>query len=104
MSYCIHFRKKVLAKLDEGYSIREVSAQFEIDKMTIVSWKKRLERKTTHPRLPAKINDQALRDDVEKYPDDYQYERAIRFNCSKSAIGHALKRLNITLKKDFKSP
>lgn len=99
MSYSIHFRKKVLAKLDEGKSIREVAAQFEIDKNTILSWKKRLEIKTTRPRKPSKIDDQALKDDVEQYPDDFQFERAIRFNCSKSAIGHALKRLDISVKK-----
>lgn len=99
MSYSVHFRKKVLAKLEEGKSLREVAAQFEIDKNTIVEWKKRLEPKTTRPRQPSKIDDQALRDDVEKHPDDYQFERAVRFNCSKSAIGSALKRLGITVKK-----
>ena len=45
MSYSEHFRKKVLAKLDKGYSIRAVAAQFEIDKNTILSWKKRIEIK-----------------------------------------------------------
>ena len=99
MSYSIHFRKKVLAKLEEGNSIRDVAAQFEIDKNTILSWKKCVDIKRTRPRKPSKIDDQALRDDVEKYPDDYQFERAARFNCSKSGIGDALKRLGISVKK-----
>nr|WP_084601827.1 IS630 transposase-related protein [Suttonella ornithocola] len=30
--------------------------------------------------------------DIEQYPDDYQWERARRFNCSQSAICYALKR------------
>ncbi|NUF65501.1 hypothetical protein HUN33_19305, partial [Acinetobacter bereziniae] len=48
-----------------------------------------------HPsRIRSKINDDALREDVEKYPDAYQYERAARFNCGVSSIGAALKRLN----------
>ncbi|MGP9715888.1 IS630 transposase-related protein, partial [Psychrobacter sp. AOP22-C1-22] len=34
-------------------------------------------------------------------PDDYQYERARRLNCSKTGIYHALKRLGISQKKDF---
>ena len=99
MSYSEHFRKKILAKLEEGYSIRAVALQFEIDKNTIVNWKKRIEVKRTRPRKPSKIDDQALRDDVEKYPDDYQYERAQRFGCGTSSIGDALRRLKITVKK-----
>ena len=99
MSYSEHFRKKVLAKLEEGYSIRAVAAQFEINKNTILSWKKRIEIKRTRPRKPSKIDDDALRADVEKYSDDYQYERAARFGCGVSSIGDALKRLKITVKK-----
>ena len=45
MSYSEHFRRKILAKLEEGYSIRAVAAQFEINKNTIVEWKKRIEIK-----------------------------------------------------------
>lgn len=40
MIYSEHFRRKVLAKLEEGNSIRAVATQFEIDKNTILSWKK----------------------------------------------------------------
>ena len=95
----IHFRKKILAKLEEGQSIRAVAQHFEIDKNTIVEWKKRIEIKRTRPRKPSKVDDDALRADVEQYPDDYQYERAARFGCGTSTIGDALKRLNITVKK-----
>ena len=45
MSYSEHFRRKILAKLEEGYSIRAVAAQFEINKNTIVEWKKCVEIK-----------------------------------------------------------
>ncbi len=99
MSYPIHFRKKILVKLEEGQSIRAVTQHFEINKNTIVEWKKRIEIKRTRPRKPSKVDDDALRADVEQYPDDYQYERAARFGCSTSTIGDALKRLNITVKK-----
>ncbi len=61
MSYSEHFRQKVLAKLDEGYSIRAVAAQLEIDKNTIVQWKKRIEIKRTRPHKPSKIDDDVLR-------------------------------------------
>ena len=36
-----------------------------------------------------------------KHPDDYLYERAQRFGCSKSGIEAALKRLGISQKKDL---
>ena len=104
MSYPIHFRKKILAKLEEGQSIRAVAQHFEINKNTIVEWKKRIEIKRTRPRKPSKVNDDALRADVEQYPDDYQYERAARFGCGTSTIGDALKRLNITIKKNLTAP
>ncbi len=85
--------------INKSHSIRAVAAQFEINKNTIVEWKKRIEIKKTRVRKPSKINDDALREDVEKYPDAYQYERAARFNCGVSSIGAALKRLNIIVKK-----
>ena len=101
MSYSEHFRKKVLAKLEEGYSIRAVAAQFEIDKNTIVQWQKRIEIKRTRPRKPSKIDNDALRADVDKYPDDYKYERAMRFGCGTFSDG--FRHLGITIKKDAKS-
>ena len=67
MSYPIHFRKRILAKLEEGQSIRAVAQHFEIDKNTIVEWKKRIEIKRTRPRKPSKVDDDALRADVEQY-------------------------------------
>ena len=100
MSYSEHFRRKILAKLEEGYSIRAVAAQFEINKNTIVEWKKRIEIKKTRVRKPSKINDDALREDVEKYPDAYQYERAQRLGVSQKGIFEALKRLGVTFKKN----
>ena len=45
-----------------------------------------------------------LRQDVAAYPDHYQRERAVRFNCTQRAIGIALGRLKITQKKDFEAP
>jgi hypothetical protein len=66
MSYPIHFRKKILAKLEEGQSIRAVAQHFEINKNTIVEWKKRIEIKRTRPRKPSKVDDDALRADVEQ--------------------------------------
>ncbi|WP_237415977.1 IS630 transposase-related protein [Acinetobacter nectaris] len=56
------------------------------------------------PRKPFKIDDDALRADVEKYPDDYQHESAISFLCSALSIGEALRRWGITIKKTLHHP
>ena len=40
---------------------------------------------------------------LEQHPDDYMYERAQRFGCSKSGIEAALKRLGISQKKDLRA-
>ena len=99
MSYPIHFRKKILAKLEEGQSIRAVAQHFEINKNTIVEWKKRIEIKRTRPRKPSKVDDDALRADIEQYPDDYQYERAERLGVSTHAVFNALHAAGISRKK-----
>ena len=42
---------------------------------------------------------EALKQDVETYPDAYQYERAQRLGVSQRGIGYALKRLAMSRKK-----
>jgi len=46
----------------------------------------------------------ALKKDVELHPDDYQWERAKRFNVGQSTVGRALKRLGFSNKKTLKHP
>lgn len=102
MTYPVHFREKVLARLaDQG--IRQTARKYDLSTSTIRDWQKRLEPKTTRQSKSRTIDDNALRQDVELYPDDYQRERAHRLNCSTRGIGQALKRLGITQKKDLKS-
>ena len=43
---------------------------------------------------------EALKRDVEEYPDAYHYERAQRLGVSQRGIGYALKRLGISRKKN----
>nr|WP_299065945.1 IS630 transposase-related protein [uncultured Psychrobacter sp.] len=42
-------------------------------------------------------------ENVKRYPDDYNYERARRLNCSQTGIFNALKRLGINQKKDLRT-
>ena len=44
----------------------------------------------------------ALKKDIEDFPDDYQWERAKRLNVTQPGIHYALKRLKISVKKTLK--
>ncbi|WP_414635104.1 IS630 transposase-related protein [Beggiatoa leptomitoformis] len=50
------------------------------------------------------MDSEALRQDVELYPDVYHYERAARFGMTEGGIRHVLKRLGISRKKTLKHP
>ena len=103
MAYSKDYRQMILGKLEAGYSYRELADEFKLSTTTIQKWKKKIER-NPYPKRISKINPELLRQDVEKYPDHFQRERATRFNCSQRAIGIALKKLNMTQKKDFVPP
>ena len=104
MTYPIHYRKKILAKLEQGMTFQEAAAKFELSPTTIQRWKKRLEPKTTHEYKPRKSHGELILQDLKDFPNDYQFERAIRLGCSKSGIQKALKRLGINPKKNTKAP
>ena len=59
--------------------------------------------KRTRNRPLLKIDPEALLEDIRKYPDAYNYERAKRFNVTASAIFYAIKRLGFTYKKNVQS-
>ncbi len=82
-------------------TIREASLFYGLN--TIHSWQQNLAPKTTRNKSPPKILDDALIEDVKRYPDDYNYERARRLNCIKTGILNALKRLGISQKKDSRT-
>ena len=79
-------------------SIRQACTFYDISKATLQNWLKNSNIKLTRNKPPSKILNEALLKDVEQYPDDYMYERAQRFGCSKSGIEAALKRLGISQK------
>jgi hypothetical protein len=75
-----------------------------VGKASLVRWSARLEPCRTRPRPAAKIGDEALRRDVELYPDAYQHERAGRLGASQQGVCSALKRLGISHKKNAVAP
>ena len=102
MTYSTDFRAQVIKSVKEqGMSIRQACAFYDISKATLQNWLKEPSIKLTRNKPPIKIPNEALLQDVKLYPDDYMYERARRFGCSKSGIEAALKRLGISEKKDL---
>ena len=99
MTYSIDYRKQVLSSIADSMTIREASVFYGLSTSTIHSWQQKLVPKKTRNKAPTKIPDDALIEDVKRYPDDYNYERARRLNCSKTGIFNALKRLGISQKK-----
>lgn len=100
MTYSLDFRRQVLKSLDEGMTFVQAAEFYNLSPTTIQNWKRRVHSKTTRQTKPYKIPDDVLLNDIKEHPDDYQYERARRLNCSKTGIYHALKRLSISQKKD----
>nr|WP_313975637.1 IS630 transposase-related protein [uncultured Psychrobacter sp.] len=104
MTYSIDYRKQVLSRIADGMTIREAALFYRLSTSTIQSWQQNLLPKTTRNKAPTKIPDDALIEDVKRYPDDYNYERARHLDCSRTGIFNALKRLCISQKKILENP
>lgn len=104
MAYSRDFRRKVLAvRNKEGLTIAEAAVRFDVGSASVVRWIKNVERKPQGYRR-RKIDLEALRKDVIDYPDAYQHERAQRFGVAQNAIFFALKKLQLTYKKNASAP
>lgn len=105
MVYSLGFRQQVLKIREaEGLSIEAVSIRFGVGKASVMRWLVEVEPKKTRNKPATKINMAHLQEDVTKYPDSFQYERAQRLGVSASGIRLALQRLKITYKKNLESP
>lgn len=101
MGYSIEFRKQVLkVRKERELTVKATAELFGINSATIFRWLKRIEPCKTRNKPATKIDMEALKKDVELYPDAYQRERAKRLEVSESCIFYALKRLKITYKKN----
>ena len=104
MTYSLDFRKKVLKiRAEESLSIEEVAIRFGVGKASVMRWLIDIEPKKKRNKPATKIDMEALKKDVEANPDSYQYERAARFNMSKTGIRSALIRLKLSYKKNMES-
>lgn len=101
MTYSLDFRKKVLSiRSKEGLSFAQVAKRFGVSVNSVFLWSKRLKSKRSKNRPAIKIDKESLMEDIKKYPDAYNYERAKRLNVSTSGIFCALRRLQISYKKN----
>jgi transposase len=104
MTYSIDFRKKALEiRAKEKLSISKTAKRFGNCSTTIVNLVKNIVPKLGRNKRAIKIDMNKLVEDVKEYLDSYNHERANRLGVSTRGIGHALKRLGITYKKNFKS-
>jgi len=105
MSYDKRFREAVLRHVEAGHTQEETRKLFGLGVNTITQWKKLKEETGGLSNRPLvrghkKIDPEKLHSDVDERPDDFNHERAERFNCNESAIRQAMKRLKITRKKN----
>lgn len=104
MGYSLDFRQRALAYKEKyALTFEQTSVHFGIGIRTLFRWADKIEPCLTRNKPATKISDELLRHDVEKYPDDYQWERAKRLNVTQPAIHYALKRLRISYKKNASS-
>ena len=99
--YSLDFRKRVFAiKEEENLTFNQTSKRFGVGIRTLFAWKKNIKPKTTRNKPSTKIDMVALKKDVEKNPDRFQWERAQDYNVTAWGIGKALRRLAISIKKN----
>jgi transposase len=97
--------RELAVKYRETHTARETCEAFEISVSALKKWKKQLKEKGSLENKPLnrtwrKIDPEKLHRDVEEHPEDFNEERAQRFNCSAEAVRLALKKHGITKKKD----
>lgn len=78
---------------------QQAADRFHVGIASLVRWAKNLNPATGRDRPDTKIDKQKRIEDIKRYPDACQHERAAHVGVSKSGIYHDLKRLGVTFKK-----
>jgi len=106
VQYCIMYNltfiKKVLQQRKQ-FSIRKLAEKYDLSPQTIQNWIKGQLPIGKRNKPNTKLNIDLLLEDVKKYPDSYQYERAERLGVSEACVWANLKKLKITYKKNSKA-
>ena len=102
--YGISTIKKILYIKDkEKLSIKKTAKRFCLSPNTVFKWNKGLMPKGKRICKARKLDMKKLKEDVEKNPDLYQYERAKKFKVSQNCIHKGLKRLGVSYKKSLQT-
>lgn len=101
--YSSQFINKVLKQRD-NLSIQKLSEKYDISTRTIQNWIQGKLPKGKRNKPNTKLDMNLLIEDVNQYPDSYQYERAARLGVSATCIWNNLKKLGISYKKNTNSP
>ncbi|PJD95726.1 MAG: hypothetical protein CK426_04140 [Legionella sp.] len=104
MSHSKDLREKAIKYVEQGGLIKDACKLFEVSRSSFQRW--RLKQKQTgsvipksRTKSPYKINNDELKDYINKHPDAYLNEIAEYFEVTAPCIFAALKRLKITRKK-----
>lgn len=107
MAYSVDYRKRAIEYYYEGHTQAEVRAVFKVYPDTIREWEALLAGGSLEPNYPLcrkkrKLPDEELILYINEHPDAFLFEIGDHFNSSGEAVRKALKKLNITLKKNSK--
>ena len=101
MTYPVKFRRHVLAfREKEGLTFEQTAQRFNVGIASLTRWSKDLEPKV-YVRVKRKLCLKKLSEDVERYPDAYQSERAVRLGVCQKSIWQALRQIGVTYKKSL---
>ncbi len=104
MAYSEDYRRRAVEYYNEGHTQAEVKEVFKVDPTTLRDWRNRMDQGNLKPKYPKtrkhrKLPPDKLKEYVEQNPDAFLIEIAAHFDCSDTAVGKALKKQNITVKK-----
>ena len=101
MTYPLQFRQKVFSTKEKfQLTFEQTSQRFDVPIRTLFRWQRKMAPCMTRDKPATRLDMAQLAKDVEMAPDAYQWERALRFGVHQSTIYYALKRLEISYKKN----
>lgn len=102
MAYSLDLRCRVVDYVCNGGRKSDAHRLFGVSLWCVNDWCAREDLNPQSPKgRPRKLDWEALKTDIEQYPDKLLRERANEFGVRTNAIWYACRRLNITHKKNF---
>ncbi len=102
MAYSLDLRKRVVKYIENGGSITQAAALFQVGRATIYRWLGRQDLKPTQVKhRRRKLDLPALEKDVAENPSARLIDRAKKFGVRPSTIHYALKKLKLRRRKSI---